>query len=365
MSRLITYDPPGAIGLIDVDPMMVIRFTEPSRFSLPQDDGRVCQDFNTRDGLLNMPDLADGVVGQARYFSGDQEGLFSRDVVPGATVSTRDVSIQCIINWDFANQIANSGTRATIVARGAGGSAAERVCYGLRIVAGGGNLGGIQMFWQSESGATFDAPALSVPFENGFTMITVTRRWIDGNMSNVRYYIGRELLQNVDWPHGDIGGGTTGAMQIGYWENGGSRDDFFVGHIDELMIVGRELCAEEVEATWLRITRYQPLGEQLFREMVDEGFPITRDPSSDVQLDIRMTGQFLGFAASGIENLRANFLPAHAYGTTLEEWQEATHVSPKPAQGFEEKRARVESRLRQKRGISIPGVKDALGDLVD
>lgn len=363
--KVIRYDPPGAIGLVDVSPLLLLRFNEASSFTLPQDEGPVCNDFGTRNGALTMPEIVDGVLGSARQFAGVGVGLYSTDIAPGATLATRDVSIQVVLSWKASDQVITAGN---IIVRGLSGSASERVCYGLRIdtVDVPTNKGKIRIWWETSGGArkVQDGPIVEFPVDD-FTMITATRRWVSSTEVSIRYYVGDVRVFEATSPDGDIGGGTTGGITLGYRDNGGAATEWLVAPVDELLVVARELCAEEVEATWLRLTRYQPLGVRLFREQFDEDFPISSDLDSDVQRDIAMTGQALGFAAAQAENLRANFLPCRAYGTTLEQWEKAVHVTPKPAAGIDERRARVEARIRQKNGISIPGIKDALIDLVD
>lgn len=369
--KRISFDPPGAIGLVDREAVMLIRFDETDDSSRPQDAARALTDFDVTatgmSGSRTMPLVVPAALGRGRLFDAvGNTGLVARDLDSGATLLTRDASIQVVLSWDAAGQLA-SGHPGAIVVRGLGSGSAEFVCYGLEIdvVDAPTFTGKLRWFWEDVGGGEHLAAGVNVVIPPGqFTLITATRRWVSPTQVELAYYIGDQLAGVETSASGSIGGGTTGAMQIGF-RSQGSPGSFFAGVIDELMIVGRELCAEEVEATWLRIVTYQPLGNRLFLEMFDDGFPISDEPGSDAQLDARMTGQALGFAAAQTENLRANFLPQRAYGSTLEQWEEAVAVTPKPAQGIEARRARVLARLRQRRGISIPGIKDALLELVD
>lgn len=365
--KVILYDPPGAIGLVDPSAIFMIRFDELEDDDRPQDATRVCEDFDILvDDTNTMPPVDDAVLGRGRRFDGTATGVAAADIESGATLLTRDMSIQAVLSWDAIAQD-SAGTPGTIIARGLGGSAPEYMAYGIQLDVDdvGSSRALFRWVWQDVSGAVQVQDGVLVNILPGqFTMLTATRRWISPTEVELRYYVGDQLLGIVTSAEGDIAGGTTGTMQLGYRRVTGTPNNFFAGILDEILVVDRELCLEEIEATWLRITKYQPLGVQLFVQLHDKGFPLADEPDSDAQLDTRMVGQALGYAAAQAENLRANFLPARAYGSTLEQWEEAVRVTPKPAQGIEERRARVQARLRQKRGASIPGIDDALQGLI-
>lgn len=366
VNKVISYDPPGAIGLVDRSAIFLIRFGETEDATRPQDELGSCGDF---DGVIDgtdMPAMVDGVIGRARQFDGAAAGLAARDLEPGATLLTRDASIQAILSWDAEAQDA-AGNPGVIIARGRGNTGAEYTAYELRIdVADAPSfVGRLRWVWQDLAGGVHEQPGGTVVIRPGtFTMVTATRRWVSPTEVVIRYYIGDELAAEFTTTDGEIGGGTTGAMQLGYRSDGAAGEQFFAGVLDEVMVLDRELCREEIEATWLRITKYQPLGERMLRELVDKGFPISDDPYSDAQRELRMVGQLLGYQAALAENLRANFLPGRSYGRTLEQWEEAVSVTAAPATDIDQRRARVLARLRQRRGISIPGMGDALVDLL-
>lgn len=366
--KRISYDPPGAIGLVDDEPVLQLRLDEVEDAERIVDTKRVCEDFDVLiDATLTLPVVDDGVLGRARIFNGTTTGAAARDIESGDTLLTRDMSIQVVMSWNAALQNA-AATPGTIIARGLSGSAAERVCYALQldVVDVATFTAKLRWYWQNLAGADKLSAGVDVVLPPGqFTMLTATRRWVSPTEVVLRYYIGDQLLAEETSADGEIGGGTTGAVQLGYRRVAGAPGKVLAGAIDELLVVGRELCLEEVEATWLRITTYQPLGEQLILENIDEGFPMPNGVGSevtDVALDLRMEGQALGYAGAQIENLRANWMPQRAYGQTLADWEEAVRVTPKPAQSIEQRRARVLARLRQRRGISIPGIQDALQD---
>lgn len=370
--KIIAYDPPGAIGLVDRDAVVLLRFNEVSDSDQPVDSAGGLNDLGIVTGLAQSV-VVPAAVGRGRQFNASTtSGFVATDRVSGSTLLTRDMSIQMIVSFNMAAQIAY-GSNGQIVKRGKGNGwgASERISYGVNVTHVAVPAGDCVLSWEWETVAGVHKPQTGVTFTpppaGKFTMITLTRRWVSPTSVVLRYYAGDLLLGEVLSVDGDIGGATTGTMGIGsVGQSGGAGygRTFASGILDELMILDRELCAEEIEATWLRITKYQPLATQLFLEMHDPGFPMSNDPASDVQLDTRMIGQTLGYAAASAENLRANFLPQRAYGKTLEDWETTVRPTQQPTQDLDTRRARVLARMRQRRGISIPGLGDALEGLI-
>ena len=371
INKVIVYDPPGAIGIIDEDRLILLPFDENDTTTRPQDEDGKLDDLDTiaTGTPFTMPAVVNGVLGRARAFSPILgTGLAAKDKVPGATLSTRDVSIQAVMTWNPEQQNLG-GDPGTIVCRGLGDAAAEYIAYAVEInpvFFSGAITGAVRMYWQNSAGGVESTSGAEFStLSTNWIMLTVTRRWISTTLVRVRYYIGDLLLGEETSSAGDIAGGTDGTMTIGARNFSGVNERFLAGSIDQLAVFDRELCAEEIEATWLRITKYQPLGERMFLENHDPGFPISEDPDDDMRLETRMRGQSFGLAAAAIENLRANFLPQRAYGTTLEQWEEVVKVTPEPSDTLEERRARVLSRLQQRLGSSIPGLEQALSELID
>lgn len=368
--KIIFFDPPGSIGLVDQDAVVMLRFDDTDSTARPRDEAGALQDLDilaTGTHALTRPQVVNGSVGYARAFvPSSKTGLAARDVTPGASLLTRTMSIQAILRWDAAAQLA-AGTPGTVICRGLGNATAEFVAYGLQIsvVDAPSFTAQVQWFWQDIAGTLHVELGAQFVNAGAFTMLTATRRWISPTQVKIRYFVGDRLIGETISVDGSIGGGTTGVMQIGSRLSGGVDANFFAGAIDELMVLDRELCAEEIEATWLRITVYQPRGVQLYREMMDDGFPVSHEPDSDAQLEIRWVGTALGFVAAAIENMRANFLPQRAYGEVLEDWEQAMRVTAAPDQDdIDTRRQRVLARLRQRRGISTGGLQDALKGLL-
>jgi len=365
--KTMNLSPPGTIGLFDEDAVVLLRFNETATAIHPKDDAGSLNDLTKLSQIttfLTVPAVVDAFTGRGRRFVAlSHTGLGAKDATPGASLLTRDVTIQTILSWNAAVQT----DIANVVSRGLNnGPAADQICYGLELVVTSTSTftGTMRMFWEDVGSVIRTDAGVSITCPpNTFTLLTATRRWVSPTSVVVRYYIGDLLLgENVN-VFGSIGGGTTGTFQVGTrWDSTDAL--FFDGIIDEIMIVPRELTHEEVEATWLRLTLYQPLGHSLFVDMHDQGFPLSLDPSSDQALETRMIGHALGYAAAQIENFRANALPGRAYGSVLDDWETVTRPTPFPNHDIDTRRARVVARLRQRRGISIPGIGDALVGLL-
>ena len=366
--QIIAYDPPGAIGLQDPAALILLRFDEDDGSHAPADSAGQLQDLTVPAGLARAAPV-DAVLGRGRQFV-IGTGFVAIDRVAGATIATRDVSVQAVVALDPV--VGALEARGFVIARGEDtGVAGQGISYGLAVGIDDAPTNRWRMIWvwstldgvlHLEPGPTFTPPPAG-----RFTMITATRRWVSATQVVLRYFIGPILLSEVTVADGAIAGAISQRTTVGCARDRatGTYPNAFPGTIDEVLVVGRELCPEEVEATWLRLTVYQPRGVVAFREQFDPGFPITSDRGSDAQREIALFGQALGYVAAGVENLRANFLPSRAYGSTLAQWEEAVAVTPAPAISLDQRRARVLARLRQKNGISIPGIGQALDGLID
>jgi hypothetical protein len=346
--------------------VLLVRFDETVEELHPTDDeGNLLELVETGP---DMPDMVDAVVGRGRRFrSADEDGLEAQDLDSGATLVTRDATIQVIMAWDI-DLAAAYGSPQTIYARGKGTAAAEYVGAGLelRVVDAATRIAELRWIWhtvggvlKTQVGGHFQVPA------DGFLMLTATRRWVSSSRVVLRYFLGDALLAEIESTDGDIGGGTTGTTTIGTRYTGAAYERFLDGTIDELRVVDEELTAEEIAGTYKRITIEQPRGYQLLREMHDPGFPMSSDPGSDVQQETRIWGHGLGYASAQAENIRENILPDRAYGRILSRWEAITKQSPLASDSVDTRRLRVTGRIAQNRGVSIPGVGDALRRLLD
>lgn len=321
------------------------------------------------EGALGRAPVVDAALGRGRrYLPGSSRGWRAQDLVSGSTLLQRDMSVQFVAWWNLAGQNAY-GQAGAIYTRGRGTSTGERVSAGieLRVVNAAAGVGEIRWLWQDSGGTErVQVGGHFVPHATAYMLLTATRRWVSPTSAILRYYCGGDLLTEIETANGDIPGGTLGTTLIGTRYTGGAFARFFDGVIDQLRVVDYELAKEEIAATWKRISVHQPRGYALFRELHDPGFPISQDPSSRVQKETRWAGHGLGLAASLGHNFADNALPDRAYGGLLTEWEDAAKPVPSPRQGdsLDTRRARVLARLRSKLGVSIPGIKEAIRELV-
>jgi hypothetical protein len=348
---------------------LLLRFDEPATEVLPSEANALLVDLKNT-ASTTLPEVVTGAVGFAREFvAGDATGLLTTDVDSGSSLFARTLSVQMILRWDIDDQnaYANPGV---VIARGIRGSAAERVAYGLelRVVNAAARIGEVRWFWENLAGTRYDAPGgqFKLGRASETMMLTAVRRWIASDEVVVRYFLGDRILNEAVTDEGEIGGGTTGTLTIGGRVTDGADTwvDHLDGSIDELRVVGREIVAEEVAATWARISVIQPLGEQLYQDSLPPGMPVSDDPDSRVQREHRMIGQGLGFAAAQAENLRTNVIPDRAYGTPLDRWQRMTRQPTRPRDEVETRRKRVAGHLARHAGVSPPGVRAALAELL-
>lgn len=362
-----TFDPPGAIGLWFDDPRVMLRLHDPDVTVRPKDEAGALADMAPPGGAV-APTIVDAACGKGRLFWPSlSTALAAKDLTTGSSLVTRDCTVMAIVLWDVSGQ-ALAGVPGTLVCRGDGSSsAAEFVAYqiSLSAVDAPSRTGSIAWSWQDTSGTLHAQTGAQFICPTGFALLTATRRWDSPTSVTCRYYIGDQLLDEITSADGSIGGGVTGTFFLGAQSLGGAViANGFAGVIDELAVFDREMCQEEIEDTWLRITLYQPLGVQLYREMHDPGFPQSNEPASDVQLENRWAGMALGFAASRIENIRRNLVPQRAYGQTLADWESALRPTRQPDQSLDARRARVLARLRQRLGSSPDGFRSSLAGLL-
>lgn len=347
--------------------LLLLRLDEELDALRPRDALGHLGDLAASGGLV-APPVDDAALGRGRSFlSASTRGYLAQDVTPGDTLATRDVSIQVVLSVDVALAAAY-GSPGTIYARGVGTASAEYMGAGLelRVVNAAARIMEIRWIWHTTGGTLkTQVGGHFEPDAGRFLMLTATRRWVSSTEVVLRYYLGDQLLSEVTSVDGDIGGGTTGTTSIGARYTGAAWGNYLDGVLDELRVTDDELTAEEIAATWNRITVLQPQGYGLAREMHDPGFPMSADPASRVQRETKLWGHGLGFAAAQAENIRSNILPDRAYGTILERWEAITKQAPKPGDSVDTRRSRVVGRMRQRSGVSIPGIGEALTDLLD
>lgn len=310
------------------------------------------------------PVVVDAFTGRGRQLTGGAVAFVGQDAVVGGSLATRDVTVQAIVSWNFAV----AGVLGNVVARGKGNSAAEYVSYGveLRQVNSPLNIGELRFWWQDtagnvkkQTGGQFVAPTFGQ-----YMFLTATRHWVSSSRVEIAYYVGDKLLAEVVSTDGDIGGGVSGTFALGGYYAAGVVQDDFNGIIDEVRVTNYAMSAEEIGATWLRLSVLQPRGYRAVRDLMPPGAPISDDPASRVQKLLRTIGHALGYSAAQIENARQNLLPDRAYGATLEQWEGILKEAPKALDSIAQRRARNVAHLRQHAGVSVPGVQATLTELL-
>jgi hypothetical protein len=164
-----------------------------------------------------MPPVVPAFTGFGRRFA-PSLAVDGQDLVPGATLATRDVTVRALVAWDIAGQAA-SGQPGTILARGKGGAPAEFASYGLelRVVNAAIAIGELRLWWQDTAGnvKTQLGGQFVAPGPGAFLMLTAVRHWVSSSQVEVRYYVGDQRIGDLVSADGDIGGGTTGTFCVG------------------------------------------------------------------------------------------------------------------------------------------------------
>lgn len=321
---------------------------------------------------LEMPDVVDGWTGPtARDFvAADATGLEAVDATDGLTLAPRDCSIECLVSIR-AESVAS--WPRTIVQRGRGGSAAERINYRLTVQELGSPASPqhleVTLDWEDaagnlvspSSGATFLAPA-----ESAFLHLVATRR-VERDLFVTRYYVDGELIGEADAPVAGVGGATTGhtLVGVGYDPGAPGYDYHWDGIVDELRVVDYEMSPEEVRATWDRLTRHQPDAVAATAASMPPGSGWGADPETRWGRLVRIAGEALGQGLASIEALRANWLPDRAYQGWLDRWERLVAASPKRRESLDVRRARVVDLLGRDNGFAVPQLETAFSDSMD
>ncbi|MGL5361521.1 MAG: hypothetical protein ACRDBH_01480 [Bosea sp. (in: a-proteobacteria)] len=316
------------------------------------------------EGVLTPAIATQGWTGGGRRFVPSLlHGFVAGDEADGDSALTRDVSIQAILSVDLS---ADAGPM-TVCSRGTDGSAAEYYAFGLELVAAAspGDVD-VRWFWQDQAGAihtapaaTFTSPGDGVPF-----LLTATRRWAGTSSVVCRYYVGDTRIGEVASTVGAIGGGTTGRLSVGARKTAGSWGRHYSGVIQQLAIYDYELCAEEIEACWQRMTVHQPAGVAHWRALQPDGVPWSSNSDSIIDRMIRVKGQLAGAAASLTYQL-GDLLPDRAYLDVITRWEYMRGIEPRPLDSLDIRRARVLASFRREDSYSLPALRELLAPLLD
>jgi hypothetical protein len=343
-----------------------LRFDEQTSDVPPSDDIGSLGDLAPRAGDT-VPSVASAFTGFGRVF-GAGKSLQAVDLVSGASLATRDVTIEAILFWDFDTQFVTDNLGCVCIRGIYGGPGSEFPAYAmvLRIVNVPARVGEVRMQWSDTAGNLITPPGgqFVVPpaTSNGYMLITATRHWVSSTQVELQYYVGDRLVGDVVVTGGDIGGSTTGTFRVGRIYEG--ANGYLQGTIDELRVRNYQVTQEEVSATWARLSKWQPRGYKAILDLFPQGAPISDDPASRVQKLLRICGHAIGYAAAQVENVRDNLLPDRAYGPTLEQWEGIVGEAPAASDTVAKRRKRVVSHLSQRAGSSIRGVLATVSDLL-
>ena len=357
------YDPvPGNIGLIG-DSAILLHLEEPDGV-LPADAAGGLANLGT---VGTAPTSAESFCGRGRSF-GSGQALAAADLVSGSTLELRDVTVQAILSWNLTSQ-AGLGAPGTIIARGKGGSSSEYVSYALQlqVLDLSGRVGLVSFWWQDSAGAVHleGAGEFVLPTDTDFFLLTATRRWESTTSVVCRYYVADQLLEEFTSSDGDIAGATAGTTTIGTAYSSGTPGAFLCGVIDELRVVDYEMSADEVRATWQRLSIHQPNGVAMFAGLTPPGSRWARNPDSNIGRMVKIAGELLGLVIARTEELRANWLPDQAYTDFITRWESVCGLVAKPRDSLDTRRARVIAYLSRTRGYSIPALQQAFSGVFD
>ena len=347
-------------------------FAEPSPDAWPSDSIGNIGDLSPAAGLVT-PVKVEGWTGTALDFTtATNHGLSASDTADGDSLITGDCTIQAICSVDMAQ---DAGVGMVLCCRGVNdGTASERYSYGVYLIdQGTSHISGyveVRMFWQDNAGTihvikpgTFKAPANNTPF-----LLTVTRRKISRTSVRVRYYVGREMIGEVNATSsgaaeiGDIGGGTTGTFTLGYRRNAGTNEYYYSGTIENLKICDHEMTSEEVESVADRLQTHQPEGVQVIEALQPAGAPML---GTNFMKFKKVMGQALGLSKSLAADIKSNFLPDRAYGDQLAAWERETGIEVRQNRDTQTRRDLVVAYDRQPTENTIPNVKAIMADVLD
>ncbi|HWU86212.1 MAG TPA: hypothetical protein VN253_03010 [Kofleriaceae bacterium] len=342
--------------------IILLHFAEPAGV-LPSDAGNL-DDLGVETGIAMPPVIENTWTGRGRAFSeADATGLVAIDRAGRDTLLQRDVTVQAIVAYT-----PNSVEQVLIAGGIHDGTEPENPDYGIQFLDVGANL---EVRWFHSTPGTpgtirYAPPGVFEHLGDGkYFLFTATRRWESSSLVVVRYYVGPEMVAELEWDQGEIGGGTTGHTSIGALKTGGSWGAHWNGVIDELLVTNFEMGPEEVRHTWRRLTEYQPAGVDMFVGLSPPGLPWYANPANSLGRRVKIAGQAIGQGVAAAEELRALWPPDAAPIAHIPKWEELCGLTAKPRDSLDVRRARVVAYLQREEGFSHPAVKTALEGVLD
>jgi hypothetical protein len=338
-----------------------LRMNEPDGV-MPSDGARNLDDLAPASGAA--PTSVSAWTGKGRQFlSASSQAFVAADLAGRDTLLTRDLTIQAIVAMNL------TADKQVLISRGLNdGTPAQYHSFGIELEQQALWPGYVEarMFWQDSAGLLKVQPAgvWRHPGDGKFFLLTATRRWESTAKVVTRYYIGEELIAEVETADGDIAGGTTGSTSVGARQDSGAWEHFFNGIIDELLVADHEMSPEEVRHTWRRLAEFQPAGAEMFAGLTPKGLPWAKNPGNAVGKYVRHSGELVGLAVAGAEEIREMIMPDRAPLGIIERWERACGLTARPRDSLDVRRARVVAHLSSDEGFHLPSIKTSLSGLL-
>jgi hypothetical protein len=314
---------------------------------------------------LTTPPLAAGLIGNGRSFNGTTTGLQALEDASGATRLRRSMTVEAVLSFDTGRL--TNGARV-IVARGLGGSAAERRLWGLEMVtSGGGTAFGLQAYAEETGGvaATIPSVALTRLPSSGFFHLAWVRQWVSASEVLYRVYVDGILQGEVTSADGDFSEGIGGTTTVGMRGDAlGGYEEFFADVINEIRISDVARVAEEIEHSYRQLVLYPAMGYELVKAHLPPGTAYSTDPDSAVQRELANVGAGLGMAWANLAEFENYFAPDKAV-RFLSRWETVLGLRPRPGDTIEIRRGRVQGHLRTIHGFNRDQIRDALAGILD
>ncbi len=339
------------------------RFNESPANILPSDAFGNIEDLGRDVSALTLPPVVTGTpTGRGRQFAGSH-GLSATDTLIKGNL-TRAVTIVALLELDVAAQDA-AGEAGTICHYGH-----SPVTWSLRleVIDPATRLCTLRMYWQTATagdvepdGLVFEAPP------SGSSMLVTATRYQEAGTVKVRYTVNGVASAALVSPAADpfdIGGNPAGGeLHVGYRWSGAAASAKLRGVLDELLILSEELADEEAALQAEYFATMAPQGIAAVRALVPPGV-YSRDPASDVQLELAIEGAALAYARASAIRLQRYMLPDVAWGPVLAGWERRLRLQPLPTDSIAERRTRILSHTEAVLGYDRASVAEQLDEVL-
>lgn len=299
-----------------------------------------------------LPVIAELGDGAARTL-GTSATMDGSELVADSTRITRSVTIRALVHFEGAT----GGPTGSLIQRGIGGSAAERILWGMEI-AFSGSTRTLRARWQEQNGTEADTLGASYSAKAGRRYLAIVRSWLQDDTVDVFYYVDGKLIGSENAERGDIGEGSGGTIVLGY--DGATTYIANNTLIEALAVDADAASLEELRWEAREILEYQPDGYRTLRAYIPPGSTWPRNPTSRVQRWIAAEGAAIGLAVAEAERLREALIPDRAWGEALEAWERITGAAKRALDTVTDRRARVASFLAGQAGFQIQELIESL-----